>query len=794
MICNSVELLTSVLDMKSILTSIVALLFHSFILYAQSPGGVEGSVAWMIPEPMTTNLGGQYHWVDYSGDSIKTFRCITATDSLEFQQPADSLFFLNFHPALSLSADTALLVLPQTSLGQYTVIGVFAPRDAQSSQQLLRLSRDGYETSSLSQRAFSHDSDTLFLSSYFIDRPRIVTLMRSNTPPAHSTWGHKRDSGSRLVLGSLLSENGEHFYGYCAELIVFNRMLNYLERCQIETYLALKYGITQSNSYFDREGNQLWSKGSWFATTFNNRMMGIMCDSVSNFCQTVTTTSDYPFHTVSVENSSNYSNSPTGQPTDNRLLVLGLEDGEQLTDGEYAIFGDNSNSYLLSTTDSTWFVMHRAWLARTNSPSLYKAELSYKYIPDFKPYRANRSFLVISSVDTTHVTPTSDILIRSTEFDAERQKIIFHNIPLDVDGNRKDLISFAYSNGFLTEVDVENATCQNSIEQNDGRLSVNVTCGTPFYEYFLYNTSDTVKSSRVGTDSFVIDSIASGFYHLSLRQAASTGIYTGSSSFSGPITYNVSDFILQRRFSWCVNDTASHYNITISYGSQNLATIQINDRTLSVGNTSFTNLTKGDSIVTTIGSGLLKVIVRGNVLYSKSVGSYSALKFSVSDIGPRSSIADLRYNGSPMSFSSPSDDVLIEQNMEKTRLYSVKIGSECGSPYHFATLVSGGSNAKPFLDVDGISGIEDLDLKDANYETPLQVAGVSPNGRDFRARLVKVSSIGAILLVYDTAGRLLSRSYFSQEGTADFSLPYAGVFLVRALTESGEYTEKITVK
>lgn len=100
------ELLTFVLDMKSILTSIVALLFHSVILYAQSPGGVEGSMAWMIPEPMTTNLGGQYHWVDYSGNSIRAFRRVTATDSLEFQQPADSLFFLNFHPALSLSADT----------------------------------------------------------------------------------------------------------------------------------------------------------------------------------------------------------------------------------------------------------------------------------------------------------------------------------------------------------------------------------------------------------------------------------------------------------------------------------------------------------------------------------------------------------------------------------------------------------------------------------------------------------------------------------------------------------------
>lgn len=147
MICNSVELLTFVLDMRCFLTSLVALLFHSVILYAQSLGGVEGTVAWMIPEPMTTNLGGQYHWVDHSGDSIRAYRRVTATDSIEFQQPADSLFFLNFHPALSLSADTAFFVLPQTSLGQYTVIGVFAPRDAQSSQQLLRLSRDGYETS-----------------------------------------------------------------------------------------------------------------------------------------------------------------------------------------------------------------------------------------------------------------------------------------------------------------------------------------------------------------------------------------------------------------------------------------------------------------------------------------------------------------------------------------------------------------------------------------------------------------------------------------------------------------------
>lgn len=186
-------------------------LFFNIALLAQSPGGVSGQVVWLVPEPVTGDVYGQYHWVDYSGYSRMAYSHPSGASSVEFLQPADSLYFLNFHPAMSLSTDTLVLSLPETSLAQYTVFGVFAPKESEGSSKISRIDRSQYQTSMLTQAYLSHENDTLlFNSSSSIRRAKIVTYHHSNSPQ-HMTW--ERPGSSRIVLGNLHSAPGVPYRG-----------------------------------------------------------------------------------------------------------------------------------------------------------------------------------------------------------------------------------------------------------------------------------------------------------------------------------------------------------------------------------------------------------------------------------------------------------------------------------------------------------------------------------------------------------------------------------------------------
>ena len=776
--------------MRKFCTTSFVLLFN-IVLLAQSPGGVSGQVAWLIPEPMTGDVYGQYHWVDYSGYSRVVYSHQSGASPVEFLQPADSLYFLNFHPAMSLSTDSLILNLPERRMPQYTLIGVFAPKTDTSLWPTVRIDRSEYETATLAKAFLSHDTDSLYLPTYSISKPRVVTIQHSNAP-CHSAWGDS-DGAGNIVVSPLFPDGNPGFQGYCAEIIVYERMLNPLERCQIETYLALKYGITHTNSYFDRAGNQIWAKNP-YSSTYEFRMMGVMCDSVNRFCQVMTTISEYPFHLAIPENSSNLGNLPDEVPTENRPLVFGVEDGQPFPDGSYAILGASNAPYTMVTADSTWFVTKRKWLARTNSSSLFKAELSYKYLPGFKPYRFNRSYLVISSSDTTQVTPPADILIRSTDFDATRQKIIFHDIPLDTDGDGRDLLAFAWSEDFLTEVTPYNATCDGATPLSDGSISVKVISGSPSYEYVVYTYADTLKTGSSGTNLFSIGELPSGIYNLSLRQREATSLYTGSEPYTGTLSTSISDLFMQRRFSWCICDTVSSYQVYLKTSSgSNIQTLTVSGNHISISGAN-SSLNPGDSIVIVYGSGLLKVLHNEDIIYTRSQGSYSPMTFAVGNMAPRSSVADLRYNEEPMSFSSPTDAVLVENSLGKSLAYRVKIGSECGSTSNYAHLVTGNSNAKPSfaLDDPGDTASADTMLRQKNQ--PLQINSASDHERKYIATLRGIRSGTSILLVYDAAGRLLLRQSFDSTGRVEFTLPYAGVFLVKALADSEEFTEKITTR
>ena len=386
---------------------IVTALFIPVQSRAQSPGQVSGAEAWLKTVPLTTDLQGYYHWRDFSGDSVRTnlYDAKGAAYGGEFTQRHTWIRTFNFNPALNFSEGNQPKesLLKYSNLAQMTVIGVFAPTTtAYNKDEVLYavsgrkgagslVSRDkavgqqGIEPldygSTAGEDLLYSGSERQTAEEFKSTSPRIVSYIRAYAP-VHSVWGE----GRRATITTGTYRDGDVNFttafdkslfgggalnGYTPELIAYGRTLTPLERRQVETYLAIRYGITLNGSYYTGTGNLSWDRDE--SAAYHHRVTGIGRDDAGDLFQPLSTTSyeEAPRYSTEKTYDSFRDADPYGLPTSQRLLVMGREDGSPMPDGGFMIWGDdNAATTTVETEGKTpWHVMNRRWLVRTNIDS-----------------------------------------------------------------------------------------------------------------------------------------------------------------------------------------------------------------------------------------------------------------------------------------------------------------------------------------------------------------------------------------------------------------------------------------
>ena len=223
-------------------------------------------------------------------------------------------------------------------------------------------------------------SDSLSENGFKESALRVVFYFKVNSPST-SLWGD--NSNSTVLLGTPYSASNcgtvftasqfgnNTFKGYAPELIVFGRMLTPQERKQVESYLAVKYGITLKGSYLDSEGNLLWDIAENEA--YHHRVTVFGTDAAGSLIQPLSTTSYEESHMYSAlkDNGTYYDSNPYNPSSASRLLVMGRENGNPMPDRGFTFWGDDNASLATYTspTDSLWHVLKRKWMIKTNVPS-----------------------------------------------------------------------------------------------------------------------------------------------------------------------------------------------------------------------------------------------------------------------------------------------------------------------------------------------------------------------------------------------------------------------------------------
>ncbi len=169
-----------------------------------------------------------------------------------------------------------------------------------------------------------------------------VYLGRGNSP----RYGFVGDGSEATTFNG--SRNNTHYDGEIAEIIYYqNDNLSNSEIQRIESYLAIKYGLTLNNDYQDCTGTVIWDINQ--DSQFNNNIVGIGRDDVSVLNQKQSQHANdilaIGLNSIASDNASN-----SGSFTSDRSFFMWGHNGEQASSTDLG----NSPSGIQSRLDRVW--------------------------------------------------------------------------------------------------------------------------------------------------------------------------------------------------------------------------------------------------------------------------------------------------------------------------------------------------------------------------------------------------------------------------------------------------------
>lgn len=299
------------------------------------------------------------------------------------------------------------------------------------------------------------------------------------------------------------------FDGHIAEVIGYEGVLSENDRHQVETYLAIKYGMTVDHDYVNSSGTTIWDQSS--NSTFHNRVTAIMRDDASGLDQRQSMSVDGGI--VAIGNAD-----IVGSNADNSNSFSG--------DGAYVIFGDDDDDIFgtyetdYGTTTNSEVIDRR--VARTwyleEGGSVGTLEITFM-LTDFPGVKANASTYDFTELrllvdgDGVFATGSQSISPTSYTYNAGDTSITFHHdfssggtyfslATLDEAGSPLP-VEFSYFDATPTEDGTVELSWGTATETNNDYFEIERSQDGIFWESIA--TIDGAGTSIVGIDYLEYD-------------------------------------------------------------------------------------------------------------------------------------------------------------------------------------------------------------------------------------------------------------------------------------------------
>lgn len=441
---------------------------------------------WIRPDQGVINTN---QWTDISGNGNHAL----------FVPPLSALAnaTINYHKTVQLNGADQLLEAPvnMEELAELAILCVFQSTDTLERTIWRTINADTRKIDLSTRRASGPDLITDIYGKYE-NAAYLNTVSQSwdkSTPSA--TIGAFEIGGADMASGKRM------FKGSIAELMIFKRALTFLERAQIETYLAIKYGVSvQGHNYVSSSQKVLWHTERNAAYT---RIAGIGRDDAFSLNQK--------------QSASAY---------DSGMVVMSLgsiaatnaQNTSTLQNENFVLWGDNGKPLRLTPgtgSDSVLSITERRWRVSANGNEIKQRSVSVHIDISRLQQIESGYWLVIdrSGTGNFNIDNLEYVLASNTA----GGKATF-NVVWDNDGSGQDDFAIAGAKTFFAIArTLKNPLCT---DETAGEVSIEVIAGEGPFQYTLSNTkNDLEREGRITAKTKTESALTAGDYTLVMRDA-----------------------------------------------------------------------------------------------------------------------------------------------------------------------------------------------------------------------------------------------------------------------------------
>jgi hypothetical protein len=444
------------------------------------PGGVKGAMIWystdvsVVPPVLRNQLPGD--------GPVLGFDKATA-------------IALNFHPSLVFSGIHPLRVhLGNHDLRHASYFTVYQSLDTAAENTIWHITNDRHTTLVLTTDRMADLSAFRYMNYYDVVRaqPKVNVYVQHKEKDTVSSTDQWWNIGVKPAAPQLPVMN---FKGLIPEIIAYDRVLNSMERLQVASYLALKYGITLTEpraTYMNSAGSTIWD--GYDHPAWHRNIAGICRDDVAGLDQSIASSSNLP-----------------------GLLTILTRDS--LYNNHFLLWGDNGKPLTTAPRIAGMpLLLQKTWLMKSHgnlSPFTTDLLLDTKQfdvpLPNHPVY-----WLAIDPTGKGQFNAEAIEFIKMDKLD-QQGKALFKNVTWDRDGSGKDVWGIIVAQDLLLATVIHQPNCKSP---GTGSMQVKIVGGRAPFQLIIQNNNGFFRKIDQATSPTQIANLDAGKYFLSVTDAA----------------------------------------------------------------------------------------------------------------------------------------------------------------------------------------------------------------------------------------------------------------------------------
>lgn len=459
---------------------------------AQSdPGGVHGSRTYL---GLSVLAGDSTAWLVGTTDNTGAF----SVDTFPAVHAYGSLGTLNYHPTLPANTSTPTLPIDSTARERLSVLAVVGPRSRAAERLLFSLGDHDTTRLAFTTRRVLRTGDMAYLNELGVPGQAALLGYSERNEVEHADAMELR-LGNGFMQPALPLDTG-----HCTipELHLHYRVISKLERLKVQSYLAMKYGITMKGVYVNSAGDTLWNTAS--ADGFGSRVIALGRDTASGLDQKQSTSSAEPEVLVLAADT---------------ITAWNQTNPATLQEGEFVLCGDDDGLVKWAPRQpGNPQMLRRHWLVQRTGAVMQHGRIRFnRRAITNAPEIAERFWLVVDR------SGSGSFALGSTDF-IEASRVLgdslldVANVIWDNEHSGKDLFTLAVGGNFIPTTWIDQPVCEPA---SNGVLHIGVQGGDPGFAFDVTGVENAFHrswTSESGAIEHIID-VEPGEYRLRISDA-----------------------------------------------------------------------------------------------------------------------------------------------------------------------------------------------------------------------------------------------------------------------------------